>query len=165
MVLYRLISAIGGEATLAICYCCSATTFDMFDSPGILAMAMFKSGDLVVLKSGGPVMTVDAVNTDIFDDNKITGVVCVWFVGQKLERFRFEQGAIEPAARHDSSSGIPQGEPCLETTEDYKLVLDNMVGAMNTLSDNTPLDHAEPIKSAPRRQKSVVRAGISKNTH
>jgi len=40
-------------------------------------------------------MTVDTVNTDIFDDNKITGIVCVWFVGEKLERVRFEQRAIE----------------------------------------------------------------------
>jgi uncharacterized protein YodC (DUF2158 family) len=123
-------------------------------------MAVFKSGDLVVLRSGGPIMTIDTVNTDIFDDSKITGVVCVWFVGQKLERVRFDQGAIQPAAAHESSSAIPPGEPCLETTEDYKLVLDNMVGAMNT-----PLDHVEAVKSAPRRQKSAVKAGISKNTH
>ncbi len=42
-------------------------------------------------------MTVDTVNTDIFDDNKITGIVCVWFVGEKLERVRFEQGTLEYA--------------------------------------------------------------------
>ena len=60
-------------------------------------MPHFKSGDVVVLKSGGPAMTVDTVNTDIFDDNKITGIVCVWFVGEKLERVRFEQGALEHA--------------------------------------------------------------------
>jgi uncharacterized protein YodC (DUF2158 family) len=35
-------------------------------------MAVIKSGDLVMLKSGGPTMTVDTVNTNIFDDNKIT---------------------------------------------------------------------------------------------
>jgi uncharacterized protein YodC (DUF2158 family) len=127
-------------------------------------MAVFKSGDLVVLKSGGPPMTVDAVNTDIFDDNKVTGVVCVWFVGQKLERVRFDHGAIELAAAQESSSAIPQSEPCLETTEDYKAVLDNMVGAMNTPPDNTPLDHVEAVKSAPRRRKSTVRTNIS-NAH
>jgi len=38
-------------------------------------MTVFKSGNLVVLKSGGPIMTVDAVHTDIFDDSKVTGVV------------------------------------------------------------------------------------------
>ena len=59
-------------------------------------MTIIKSGDLVVLKSGGPTMTVDTVNTDIFDDNKITGVLCVWFVGEKLQRVRFDHGAIEP---------------------------------------------------------------------
>jgi uncharacterized protein YodC (DUF2158 family) len=59
-----------------------------------LAMPPFKPGDLVVLKSGGPTMTVDAVNTDIFEDDKITGIVCVWFVGEKLERVRFDPRAI-----------------------------------------------------------------------
>ena len=57
-------------------------------------MAHFKSGDLVVLKSGGPTMTVDTVNTDISDDNKITGIVCVWFAGEKLERVRFDHRAL-----------------------------------------------------------------------
>ena len=40
-------------------------------------------------------MTVDAVNTSIFDDYKITGIVCVWFVGEKLERVRFDLRALE----------------------------------------------------------------------
>jgi uncharacterized protein YodC (DUF2158 family) len=62
-------------------------------------MPRFKSGDLVVLKSGGPTMTVDTVNTDIFDDNKITGLLCVWFVGKKLERVRFDHGAVEHAQK------------------------------------------------------------------
>jgi uncharacterized protein YodC (DUF2158 family) len=57
----------------------------------------FKPGDLVVLKSGGPIMTVDTVNTDIFDDTKITGILCAWFVGEKLERVRFDYRALEPA--------------------------------------------------------------------
>ena len=59
-------------------------------------MTAIKSGDLVVLKSGGPTMTVDSVNTSILDDNKVTGIVCVWFVGERLERVRFEPDAIEP---------------------------------------------------------------------
>ena len=42
-------------------------------------------------------MTVDAVNTNIFDDDKITGIICVWFVGEKLERVRFDHRALEHA--------------------------------------------------------------------
>ena len=128
-------------------------------------MAVFKSGDLVVLKSGGPTMTVDTVNTDIFDDDKITGILCAWFVGQRLERVRFDPDAIQPAAAQETSRGIPQTETCPEATEDYNLVLDNMVGAMNTPSDHKPLDPVKAVKSAPRRQKSAVRADIPKNTH
>jgi uncharacterized protein YodC (DUF2158 family) len=61
-----------------------------------------KPGDLVVLKSGGPTMTVDTVNTDIFD-GKVTGVLCAWFVGEKLERVRFDCRALEPAEPQKAS--------------------------------------------------------------
>lgn len=128
-------------------------------------MTVLKSGDLVVLKSGGPTMTVDSVNTSIFDDDKITGVVCVWFVGQKLERVRFEHEALQLASPQQASHEMPQGELCPETTEAYKVVLDNMVGAMNTPRDHD--EHVETAKAAPKRQRGTVRIGteIPKNTH
>ena len=97
-------------------------------------MAVIKSGDLVVLKSGGPTMTVDAVNTDIFDDDKITGVLCVWFVGEKFERARFDHRALEPAQLQEASPG--KKDPCPEeATGDYKVVLDEMAAAMNILAE------------------------------
>jgi uncharacterized protein YodC (DUF2158 family) len=55
-------------------------------------MAKFKPGDLVVLKSGGPVMTVDSV-----DHLAGLGVGCVWFAGAKRETAYFKEEAIEPA--------------------------------------------------------------------
>jgi uncharacterized protein YodC (DUF2158 family) len=108
-------------------------------------MTVIKSGDLVVLKSGGPVMTVDAVNTDILDDNKITGVLCVWFVGEKLERVRFDHRAVEPA-----QSCLPgKRDACSEeATGDYKVVLDEMSAAMNT---EVEMDGAKPVAKRPRR--------------
>ena len=92
-------------------------------------MPPFKPGDLVVLKSGGPTMTVDAVNTDIFDDDKTTGIVCVWFVGEKLERVRFDYGAIDHEHNINSAEG-----PSLDATGEYKAVLDGMADAMNDLA-------------------------------
>ena len=112
-------------------------------------MTALKPGDLVVLKSGGPTMTVDTVNTDIFDDDKITGVLCVWFVGDKLQRVRFDHGAIEPAplekihleeappAARDAPPQLPAGE--------YQAVLDDMVDAMNV--------PAEASAAGPRLKK------------
>jgi uncharacterized protein YodC (DUF2158 family) len=97
-------------------------------------MIGIKSGDLVVLKSGGPTMTVDTVNTDIFDDNKIMGVLCVWFVGEKLERVRFDHRAIEPA-RSQKTSPRKKEVRLEEATGEYKVVLDEMVAAMNTSAD------------------------------
>lgn len=123
-------------------------------------MTVFKSGDLVVLKSGGPTMTVDTVNTDIFDDNKITGVLCVWFVGQKLERVRFDHRAIEPANQQEAPPGNQQSECEAETAGDYKVVLDNMVGAMNTAPDE--IEAANP---RPKRKKVAAQIALSGNTH
>ena len=108
-------------------------------------MAVFKSGDLVVLKSGGPVMTIDTVNTDIFDDSKITGVLCAWFVGTRLERVRFDHSAIEPA-QTEQVVVVPE-VPAAQTSVEYKAVLDDMVDAMNL-----PAEPAKPA-AAPRKSK------------
>jgi uncharacterized protein YodC (DUF2158 family) len=107
-------------------------------------MTVFKSGDLVVLKSGGPVMTIDTVNTDIFDDSKITGVLCVWFIGTRLERVRFDHSAIEPAP---TETAVAPQAPAPQTSVEYKAVLDDMVDAMNL-----PAEPAKPA-AAPRKSK------------
>jgi uncharacterized protein YodC (DUF2158 family) len=128
-------------------------------------MTIIKSGDLVVLKSGGPTMTVDTVNTDIFDDNKITGVLCVWFVGEKLERVRFDHGAIEPVQLEPVQLEPVQLEPAQlerappkdatsqEASVEYKAVLDEMVDAMNL-----PAEEAKPVCSAVPRKSRRTRA-------
>jgi uncharacterized protein YodC (DUF2158 family) len=118
-------------------------------------MTIFKSGDLVVLKSGGPVMTIDTVNTDIFDDDKITGVLCVWFVGTKLERVRFDHMAIEPA---QTEKVLAPEAPSPEASVEYKAVLDDMADAMNL-----PAEAAKPVSSAvPPKPK---RARAPKQNH
>jgi uncharacterized protein YodC (DUF2158 family) len=117
---------------------------------GFFSMTVVKSGDLVVLKSGGPTMTVDTVNTDIFDDDKITGVLCVWFVGEKLERVRFDHRAIEPASLPKTASR-KKTVPAQEATGDYKLVLDEMAAAMNVPADA----QADAPRIAVKRSKSA----------
>lgn len=52
----------------------------------------YKEGDLVVLKSGGPVMTV----VDVSPDG--SGVWCQWFSGKKLEKGHFPMVALEDPA-------------------------------------------------------------------
>ena len=111
-------------------------------------MTVIKSGDLVVLKSGGPTMTVDTVNTDIFDDNKVTGIFCVWFVGEKLERVRFDHRAIEPAPVQKISSA-KEGR-LEEATGEYKVVLDEMAAAMNIPAD-AEQDKSKPAAKRPKR--------------
>ena len=117
-------------------------------------MTQFKSGDLVVLKSGGPAMTVDTVNTDIFDDSKITGVLCVWFVGDKLERVRFDHRAIERARSKKSLPGSKGGGP-EEASGEYKVVLDEMVAALNIPADNG----SDAPRKVVKKPKSVAGAG------
>jgi uncharacterized protein YodC (DUF2158 family) len=114
-------------------------------------MTVLKSGDLVVLRSGGPVMTVDTVNTDIFDDNKITGVLCVWFIGDRLERVRFDHRAIEPVPLQKATSK-KKAAPSQEATGEYKMLLDEMVAAMNVPPDTesfAPRAAAKRPKPAP----------------
>jgi uncharacterized protein YodC (DUF2158 family) len=117
-------------------------------------MTVFKPGNLVVLKSGGPVMTVDAVNTSIFDDNKITGIVCVWFVDEKLQRVRFEQDAIEPARLQKTSSRKRKAR-LEEATGEYKVVLDEMVAAMNAPAD-TGSDVSTKVAKRRKSAKTVA---------
>ena len=121
-------------------------------------MTAFKSGDLVVLKSGGPTMTVDAVNTSIFDDDKVTGIVCVWFVGDRLERVRFEHEAIEPFAvepvasepvRTKKASSRKKAVRAEEASGEYKVVLDEMVTAMNTPAD-AEIELSKPVAKRPK---------------
>jgi uncharacterized protein YodC (DUF2158 family) len=134
----------------------------MCDSPatghGFSSMTVLKSGDLVVLKSGGPIMTVDTVNTDIFNDGKITGVLCVWFVGDRLERVRFDHRAIEPIALQKATSK-KKAVPSEEATGDYKMVLDEMVAAMNVPPDtetDAPRAVAKRPKSAPAHRPDAA---------
>ena len=50
----------------------------------------FKKGDIVVLKSGGPQMTID-------DPNGYAGEVdCVWFAGAKREHAAFDPETLIP---------------------------------------------------------------------
>ena len=117
-------------------------------------MTVFKSGNLVMLKSGGPVMTVDAVNTDIFDDNKVTGIVCVWFLGEKLQRARFEQDAIEPARLKKTASRKRKAR-LEEATGEYKVALDEMIAAMNGPAE-TERDVSPKVAERPKSAKTVV---------
>ena len=51
-------------------------------------MALFKTGDVVQLKSGGPKMTVRDYSSDG------TGLHCQWFAGSKLESGYFPEGSL-----------------------------------------------------------------------
>jgi len=122
-------------------------------------MTVFKSGNLVVLKSGGPIMTVDAVHTDIFDDSKVTGVVCVWFFGEELQRVRFECDAIEPARLPKTSSGKRKA-PLEEATGEYKAALDEMVAAMNAPAD-TRCVVSTKVAKRPRSARTGVKQPVT----
>jgi uncharacterized protein YodC (DUF2158 family) len=122
---------------------------------GIPAMALFKSGDLVTLKSGGPVMTVDTVNTDIFDDDKMTGVLCVWFVGEKLERVRFDHRAVEPAPVRATIEANKEAALAAETNAEYRDILDNMVDAMNTPVDAPATEAPDDGSRLPAKRRRI----------
>jgi len=115
-------------------------------------------------------MTVDTVNTDIFADNKITGILCAWFVGDKLQRARFDHAALAPAS--SQANALERAEPASqEVTGEYKAVLDEMVTAMNDSADapkapgaltkgtNTKGAASEKTKRAPFAKTEIGASG------
>jgi uncharacterized protein YodC (DUF2158 family) len=117
-------------------------TRSLAPAQGFLLMTVLKPGDLVVLKSGGPAMTVDTVNTDIFDDNKVTGVLCAWFVGNKLERARFDYNAIVPAPSQEQAVSEEAEPRPPETVGEYKTMLEDMVAALNDAAASSDVSEA-----------------------
>jgi uncharacterized protein YodC (DUF2158 family) len=128
-------------------------------------MTVLKPGDLVILKSGGPVMTVDTVNTDIFDDDKVTGILCAWFVGNKLERARFDPDAIAPSRE----AAAEKAETPAEAIGEYKTVLDDMVAAMNDAAEahddasRVSVERSKPASA--RKYTADVAATVSRSTN
>jgi len=59
-----------------------------------MAQHELKPGDLVALKSGGPVMTLAGK-----DEGDETGVRCFWFVGGDHRVAVFPEATLEPARR------------------------------------------------------------------
>lgn len=51
---------------------------------------IFKVGDIVKIKSGGPDMTVQTVPTE-----RASNYRCQWFAGKKLEFGLFPEGSLE----------------------------------------------------------------------
>lgn len=65
-----------------------------------MSKAKYKVGNLVRLKSGGPVMTVECLD----DDALLHGSVsyhCQWFAGKKLDKGVFPEDALLPATEED----------------------------------------------------------------
>ena len=61
-------------------------------------MRNFKEGDIVVLKSGGPNMTVSGF--------KGTYVMCTWFISGKAEVMQFASDALEIYQKPASDFGF-----------------------------------------------------------
>lgn len=60
-----------------------------------MSSPIFKVGQIVKLKSGGPDMTVKDINTN-FSTGQFTGSYnCQWFAGKKLDSGTFPQESIE----------------------------------------------------------------------
>lgn len=57
--------------------------------------AKFKAGDVVRLKSGGPKMTVDTVDTVDAEETIAGYVYCKWFYGTKKYEGEFSPDALE----------------------------------------------------------------------
>lgn len=54
----------------------------------------FNIGDVVVLKSGSPAMTVESYHINPMDGEQTTTVWCSWFDDSKRNKEMFEQDAL-----------------------------------------------------------------------
>lgn len=61
----------------------------------------FRRGDLVTLRSGGPVMTVDREAALSWLGSAPTEIICVWFDGSKKVQESFSIKSLKPALRED----------------------------------------------------------------
>jgi uncharacterized protein YodC (DUF2158 family) len=58
-------------------------------------MAGFQKGDVVVLKSGGPMMTVNGIGNYVENGGPENGVGCIWFDGNKQSGSVFDAATLE----------------------------------------------------------------------
>jgi uncharacterized protein YodC (DUF2158 family) len=58
-----------------------------------------KKGDTVRLKSGGPIMTVEALDVD-------EQVLCIWFEKTKKKQDRFPIAALEAVTKRVGAIGV-----------------------------------------------------------
>ncbi len=62
--------------------------------------AKFDAGDLVELKSGGPVMTVNSVSEPAYGDDHCR-YLCKWFAGKTLKKEWLDEPALRAAKEID----------------------------------------------------------------
>jgi len=71
-------------------------------------MAQFKKGDLVELKSGGPVMTVAEVG-DFTSTGLADGVKCIWFDRGRREQAVFDSAVLKAHEKASGSRRVERG--------------------------------------------------------
>lgn len=59
---------------------------------------IYKIGDQVVLKSGGPVMTVEKPMRNLSSDEFLGTYKCQWFAGKKLDTGTFPEDSLQLSA-------------------------------------------------------------------
>ena len=57
-------------------------------------MSEFKKGDTVMLKSGGPIMTIEHLGNYSYSGGPEDGAKCVWFEGAKPQDKVFDSAVL-----------------------------------------------------------------------